>query len=977
MGLTNLEILYLNENQIKSFDRDMFNEIKELILLNLADNDLTILPKGLFMGLRNLKYLYLNGNWINSLEKELFNENNKLTYLNLAENSLFVLPKGLFTALENLEYLSLFANQINLFDKELFNETNKLTVLHLTDNNLTVLSNRLFMGMRNLEILSLRGNQINSLDGGLFNETDKLTMLDFRDNDLQVIPKGLFAGLTNLAYLRLSINQITLLDEALFDENNKLIELNLADNNLTVLPNGLFMGLTNLEILYLNENQIKSFDRDLFNELKELILLNLADNDLTILPKGLFMGLRNLKYLSLKGNWINLLEGGLFNETNGLFMGLTKIKSFDRDLFNELKELILLNLADNDLTFLPKGLFMGLRNLNCLFLGGNRINLLNGELFNENNKLTELYLRYNNLTVLPKGLFTGLGNLQQLSLSSNQINSFDKDLFNETSRLTLLHLFDNKLTNLPNGFLRGLKHLESLAVGLNQINSLHENLFNKTKGLTFLSFLQNNLVQLPNNLFRGLHNLQKLFLSDNKIFHMNENIFHDLINLKYLYLHNNLFKALNVDLFQHTRKISVLNLSGNKLPYIPDISTLHQLVYLNVKDNKLTGITYETFVNLPKETDLVVSQHEICECYVSDDVICTATGDRSPFLTCERLLSERVLVVVMWLIGSNAILGNIFVLYQKRSTSEKNKVQNFLLSNLAVSDLLMGVYMLLVASADIYFGKYFPMQAEAWRSGVTCRIAGTISILSSEASVFFVTLISIDRFICIKYPFSSRKLGKTSSVLIVSTVWVISLALGIVPSILAGKSDTFYDNSHVCIGLPLTKLQRYVNYQTEEWVPVCSDGDICHYVQPVQSHFVGEINGMIFASVMFLGVNFICYLLILVSYAEIVRAVFKSSQRAGLNREMKEQIRLTRKITVIVLTDFLCWFPIIILGILVQAGVLTLSASVFAWCVTFVLPINSAINPYLYTISAVISSRREQAATTNQQRNINQAESKL
>ena len=112
---------------------------------------------------------------------------------------------------------------------------------------------------------------------------------------------------------------------------------------------------------------------------------------------------------------------------------------------------------------------------------------------------------------------------------------------------------------------------------------------------------------------------------------------------------------------------------------------------------------------------------------------------------------------------------------------------------------------------------------------------------------------------------------------------------------------------------------------------------------------------MIFAYVMFLGLNFLCYLIVLACYVEIIRTVFKC---AGLNPEMKEQIRMTAKVAAIVLTDFACWFPIIIMGILVQAGVLTLPAHVFAWCVTFVLPINSAINPYLYTISAIISNRR-------------------
>ena len=49
------------------------------------------------------------------------------------------------------------------------------------------------------------------------------------------------------------------------------------------------------------------------------------------------------------------------------------------------------------------------------------------------------------------------------------------------------------------------------------------------------------------------------------------------------------------------------------------------------------------------------------------------------------------------------------------------------------------------------------------------------------------------------------------------------------------------------------------------------------------------------------------------------------------------------------------------MGILVQSGVVVLPAHVFAWSVTVILPINSAINPYLYTIAYIISNRRKQS----------------
>ena len=66
---------------------------------------------------------------------------------------------------------------------------------------------------------------------------------------------------------------------------------------------------------------------------------------------------------------------------------------------------------------------------------------------------------------------------------------------------------------------------------------------------------------------------------------------------------------------------------------------------------------------------------------------------------------------------------------------------------------------------------------------------------------------------------------------------------------------------------------------------------------------------------------------------------------------------MTIKVSAIVLTDFLCWFPVCLIGVLVQIGLVELPNSVFAWVVTLVLPINSAINPFLYTLVTVICEK--------------------
>ena len=433
--------------------------------------------------------------------------------------------------------------------------------------------------------------------------------------------------------------------------------------------------------------------------------------------------------------------------------------------------------------------------------------------------------------------------------------------------------------------------------------------------------------------------------------------------MSHLTLSNNRLTHLPYDIFKDMTNLTFLDLSVNRLNNIPNIKHLINLQVIDISNNILQHISEILVSSLSSNTKIFASQHEVCECYVPDYVICSAADNRSPYLTCDRLLSDRALLVVMWLIGLGALCGNLFVLIWRKKETDIHVVNSILLQNLAASDLLMGVYMLIIASADIYFGDNFPMQSESWRSGITCKIAGAMSIISSEASVFFVTLISIDRFIAIRFPISIWRLRKHSVRVISVLTWTISFVLGTVPSVLSGVSFKFYDNSHVCIGLPLALTKLYGIKQSTFRIFLHS-GQIRFYFLKDTTQYQGLVNGLFFSTTVFLGLNCVCYLIILGCYIEIMRAVKKSSKRSGRSQEMKKQIRLTTKVTAIVATDFFCWFPIIILGILVQTRVIELPPSVYAWCVTFVLPINSAINPYLYTIVDVVSKCRKTAQNT-------------
>ncbi|KFM58564.1 Relaxin receptor 1, partial [Stegodyphus mimosarum] len=70
-----------------------------------------------------------------------------------------------------------------------------------------------------------------------------------------------------------------------------------------------------------------------------------------------------------------------------------------------------------------------------------------------------------------------------------------------------------------------------------------------------------------------------------------------------------------------------------------------------------------------------------------------------------------------------------------------------------------------------------------------------------------------------------------------------------------------------------------------------------------------------------------------------------------------EDAALALRFFFIVLTDCLCWIPIVLIKLLAFVGV-TISHNLYACVVVFILPINSAINPVLYTIAARTELRR-------------------
>lgn len=170
---------------------------------------------------------------------------------------------------------------------------------------------------------------------------------------------------------------------------------------------------------------------------------------------------------------------------------------------------------------------------------------------------------------------------------------------------------------------------------------------------------------------------------------------------------------------------------------------------------------------------------------------------------------------------------------------------------------------------------------EYWRNSTWCNLAGVLSTVSSEASVFFLCLITIDRLLVIKFPFGRMRLDKSKAIICASIVWIVALFLAILPLVYESYfQNKFYTKSGVCIALPMTRDRP---------------------------------PGWIYSVAIFVGLNFVTFVLVAFGQWSIfmeIRKVGGGLDRSGRTKDLK----IARNLLLVVTTDFMCWFPIGVMG---------------------------------------------------------------
>ncbi|XP_064640791.1 G-protein coupled receptor GRL101-like [Lineus longissimus] len=491
--------------------------------------------------------------------------------------------------------------------------------------------------------------------------------------------------------------------------------------------------------------------------------------------------------------------------------------------------------------------------------------------------------------------------------------------------------------SLTNSSFVGFHYLGWLDVSYNRVSIIEPGTFLDAINLVHLDLGFNNLSAILSDTFNGLGRLETIVLHGNQISMLVSDAFRGLFNLKQLHLDSQDLIDIVPYAFRGMPSLLVLSLSNNS---IREISVdafvgLEKLRSLNLESNQIGIIDPKVFQNLRLDT---LETDEFAFCCAANNLgdngthakACTPTPDE--FSSCSDLMENAILRIAIWVLGFMALLGNLFVLIWRCIHAKEGGVANCLVANLSVADLLMGIYLLIIGSADVHFRSVYVIYSKQWTNGTVCIIAGMLSFISSEMSVFMLVLITADRVVAIVLAFKVEKLNMKKACVTLVIAWVVIVACGLLPLINKGVLRNFYGSNGVCLPFSFSASDNIY-------------------------------------STLFLAINLLAFFVMAWGYLAIYYVIRKSRKRCeklGMAGGDSAEVAFLKKMSLVIISDFCCWVPIIILKFLAIGG-LKLSGAVSAWTAVFVLPLNSAINPFLYTISAIKESRRRKASRKKSQ----------
>ncbi|XP_062995535.1 neuropeptide FF receptor 1-like [Elgaria multicarinata webbii] len=283
------------------------------------------------------------------------------------------------------------------------------------------------------------------------------------------------------------------------------------------------------------------------------------------------------------------------------------------------------------------------------------------------------------------------------------------------------------------------------------------------------------------------------------------------------------------------------------------------------------------------------------------------------------------LVVFLSCMAGNSLVCMVVVKNQHMRT-----VTNLFILNLAISDLLVGIFCVPTTLMDnLITGWPF--------NQVICTMSGLVQGMSVSASVFTLVAIAMDRFHCIVLPFRER-LSLPKAMVIIIVVWLLAIAI-MCPSAIMLTVGRLEDHYMVLSDSKNTTYPLYTCY--EAW----SDNSM----------------RKLYTTILFIHIYLVPLTLIVFMYGRVCVKLCSSTVPVSenppgavrANGTSKKRIKVIKMLILVALLFMISWLPLWTLMLLVDytnladehLDLLTGYFFPFAHWLAFS---NSSINPVIY-----------------------------
>ncbi len=420
--------------------------------------------------------------------------------------------------------------------------------------------------------------------------------------------------------------------------------------------------------------------------------------------------------------------------------------------------------------------------------------------------------------------------------------------------------------------------------------------------------------------FQNLGLLNKLDLRYNFISKLSATCFMGLSSLEVMLLQFNNITSISENVFQYVQSLFLLNISHNKINIIRSqgLDALHNLGLLDLRHNNIEVIMPSLASNFSLLHTLYADESWIC-CMSDTIKVCNAT--KNPFSSCSYLVRDMWLRVWLWIIAIASLLCNSIVIVSHSSGS----IHQFILNNLAFSDMLYGISIGIIVLNDIRYGDHYSINDLTWRRSASCHASSVLSFVSKLMSSILLLWLAVVRFKVITR-LEEMKMSLNKYII---TLWVVITTLTI--------CTMFYQ--HVGKGY------------------IAQSNSLCISFILDQSNLSGLIN------LFYIFIDM--YLIVVISmisflYIKLYIYVHSAAQMVSgscTHMPQKTAQNLLLHLGMITATNICSYVPIVCCSLLTLASVKVPIIALVA-VLTVAMPINAALNPVIYTFTSSTFKRK-------------------